>query len=189
MADEQIKKPRKPRIRSLQKNGLPQRLLNIIQSGEERTQSELCELLEIKREHFMQLIAQLRRHGYPVFPVGTKTGIGHKTQQGVYKLVTNSITDTVAVNTTYRNNYITPALKTSFMLWQRTIESFPELHARVQQDLESLMVLLIQQKQQVLGQPSEPTLLSLPYAQPTDHPAPDQPAQARQKTTKTKKRP
>ncbi len=130
----------------LHKEGRPQRMLDLLLKGEARTRREWCKFFKVEYSNFQSIINALRKHGYPVFPIKPT---GHAEGEGIYRLITEKVEWSQEANLAYKKSQLMPKIKTSFMMYEKVIEAFPQLLETVEDDLMNLQVKLIEKKKQL----------------------------------------
>jgi hypothetical protein len=138
---------RKPR--GLHPNGLPQRMLSLILAGEEKTREGWAKHFKIKELQLDSVLSSIRKHGYPVFPIGGVYGKQKGRKAGILKLVTEKEEWSQEAQARYKHGHIMPRLKTAFMVYEKVVEAFPELLGQVENDIGAILIMVLSKKKEL----------------------------------------
>jgi len=135
---------------ALHKNALPAKLLDAVESGEEKSIQDWAKHFKVKRGSIGGALKTLRKRGFMLYPIGgvSNPSSGEFTP-GIVKNILDSKEHTREIINRNNRQETTPRLKSQFRLLEETIMKWPKMIAEAETEANHYMRFLIDKKEEL----------------------------------------
>lgn len=136
--------------RRLNNGGLPKIVKEIVEQ-KHPTMSELADELDISKIKLSGVLSYLRKKGYEIHPIGSKTGnFGNgKSQEGILVDIMTKKSYWEENNQRQQNQYTNPHILASFRTIEAAYIEWPETKRLIESTIDELQIKILMEKQKI----------------------------------------